>query len=480
MLIEGEKYACDACVRGHRVSNCQHADRPLTHINKKGRPVSQCPHCRGLRKARASHVKCDCGEKPHTKEDCVHAEGGDSKLDTHICCCTHGARCPCALKKEHLDPVPELDAAEASVTLPVAEVRKPRLATAQSESSLMVFANGHHKPAHKHNDAAHKCGLPYKIPRPHSIHGPSEVSAQRSADSLPLMHTTSEFSPPSQDSVSSAPQDVRQVRSAHGSPKTSEPTTNLPSRRLTPLDLSFSTFETATPSPLRDDFISQAPMGFESYYPTPEEQAISSASYNVDWSAFDLPLDNGAYSTTYSQPQSYTSFDYSNVGQPGLTTSSSGEVSEAGDYIPHGLPSPPIMNQNHYVSGPADAATSNTYRLSSASSYMGIPQASVLANSNADGLDLDPFFQGSTASPADFEEQNAKVHIDPEAYVRHGITVQDAQKLAHSGVPVEAMNDLSIPATTVNADPLWAPSYPADDMPYAGDSELSENGWLSS
>ena len=24
MLIKGEKYACDACVRGHRVSSCQH------------------------------------------------------------------------------------------------------------------------------------------------------------------------------------------------------------------------------------------------------------------------------------------------------------------------------------------------------------------------------------------------------------------------------------------------------------------------
>ena len=27
MLIDGEKYACDACVRGHRVSNCQHLGR---------------------------------------------------------------------------------------------------------------------------------------------------------------------------------------------------------------------------------------------------------------------------------------------------------------------------------------------------------------------------------------------------------------------------------------------------------------------
>lgn len=432
----------------------------------------------------------------------MHAEGGDSKselggdvsepksdhgaVDTHICCCSHGARCQCALKKEHLDPVPEVDAAATSVTPPTAEVRKPRLTTAQSESSLMVFANGHHKPAHKHNDAAHKCGVPYKIPRPHSIHGPSEVIAQRSMDSLPLMRNKDEVPTPSQDSISSAQQDIRLVRSAHGSPETSRPTTNLPNRRLTPLDLSFSTYDTATRSPLRDDYISQSAMGFDSYYPTPEEQAISSASYNmppVDWSALDLPLDNGAYSTTYSQPQSFTSFDYSIVGQPGLTTSSSGEVSEAGDYLPHGVPSPPpIMNQNQYVSGPPDAATSNTYQLSlrSASSYMGMPQASTLANGNVDGIDMDSFYQRSTASPAEFEEQNAKVHIDPETYVRHGITVQDAQKLAHPGVPVEGMSEFSIPAPKVNADPSWAPSYSTGDMAFGGETELSEHAWPSS
>jgi hypothetical protein len=69
MLIDGEKWACEACVRGHRVSNCQHHDRPLQHINKKGRPVSQCQHCRAMRKSRSAHTKCDCGEKTHK---CVH------------------------------------------------------------------------------------------------------------------------------------------------------------------------------------------------------------------------------------------------------------------------------------------------------------------------------------------------------------------------------------------------------------------------
>ncbi|KAL4932988.1 putative Cu-dependent DNA-binding protein [Aspergillus undulatus] len=45
MLIDGEKWACEACVRGHRVSTCKHNDRPLTRINRKGRPFSTCSIC---------------------------------------------------------------------------------------------------------------------------------------------------------------------------------------------------------------------------------------------------------------------------------------------------------------------------------------------------------------------------------------------------------------------------------------------------
>ncbi|KAI5302806.1 hypothetical protein KEM56_000336 [Ascosphaera pollenicola] len=56
MIINGEKWACNACIRGHRVSSCSHHDRPLSHVNKKGRPVSQCQHCRGLRRSKSSHA----------------------------------------------------------------------------------------------------------------------------------------------------------------------------------------------------------------------------------------------------------------------------------------------------------------------------------------------------------------------------------------------------------------------------------------
>ncbi|KAL4782172.1 copper fist DNA binding domain-containing protein [Aspergillus varians] len=45
MLIDGEKWACEACLRGHRVSTCKHHDRPLIRIKRKGRPFSTCSIC---------------------------------------------------------------------------------------------------------------------------------------------------------------------------------------------------------------------------------------------------------------------------------------------------------------------------------------------------------------------------------------------------------------------------------------------------
>ncbi|GAA5937496.1 copper fist DNA-binding domain-containing protein [Sporobolomyces koalae] len=60
VLVDGVKYACQACIKGHRSSKCTHTDRELTEIKKKGRPTSQCTHCRQLRKTRSVHGKCEC------------------------------------------------------------------------------------------------------------------------------------------------------------------------------------------------------------------------------------------------------------------------------------------------------------------------------------------------------------------------------------------------------------------------------------
>ncbi|KDR77356.1 hypothetical protein GALMADRAFT_246744 [Galerina marginata CBS 339.88] len=60
MIISSKKYACETCIKGHRSSSCKHTDRPLFEIKKKGRPVTQCEHCRQLRKTKQVHVKCIC------------------------------------------------------------------------------------------------------------------------------------------------------------------------------------------------------------------------------------------------------------------------------------------------------------------------------------------------------------------------------------------------------------------------------------
>ncbi|KAG2196145.1 hypothetical protein INT47_006491, partial [Mucor saturninus] len=67
MLINGIKFACNTCVKGHRSSSCNHIERPLFEIRKKGRPVTQCAFCRDLRKTRQIHIKCTCTDKTKSK-----------------------------------------------------------------------------------------------------------------------------------------------------------------------------------------------------------------------------------------------------------------------------------------------------------------------------------------------------------------------------------------------------------------------------
>ncbi|KAI7894890.1 uncharacterized protein EV154DRAFT_458784 [Mucor mucedo] len=98
MYINGLKYACSTCIKGHRSSHCSHVDRPLFEIRKKGRPVTQCTFCRDLRKTKQVHIKCACSsdkkanasstsEKPiliyrNSEENCQDAK-------------KHGQHCTC-------------------------------------------------------------------------------------------------------------------------------------------------------------------------------------------------------------------------------------------------------------------------------------------------------------------------------------------------------------------------------------------------
>lgn len=320
------------------------------------------------------------------------------------CCCSHGIRCNCALKKEHLDPVLESDSDEtSSSSLPSAEKQRPRALTAQSESGLTIFTNGHHKPVHKHNTMAHKCGLPYVVPRAHSIHGPTPSGlANRSVDNLPHTSTIEALHSEShiKDSMVSAQQEQRRVKSEHGSPVLSS-SSNIHQLNglLPPLDL----------SSLSGDYTFL--QNLDSAVPDHDQPLFSAglSTTSIDWSLYDgLDFNSENFAaSSYSQAPSFTGFDFGSIDQPALTTTStSGEISEVEDFAPIGesIPSRPGLLNRQYGS---DFDTSefggdiDGYRLSSASSYIGLPQAQMLSGSNMDAIDMDSFLKGiSTSYPS--------------------------------------------------------------------------------
>ncbi|KAJ5054024.1 uncharacterized protein L3040_000310 [Drepanopeziza brunnea f. sp. 'multigermtubi'] len=42
--INGRKYSCEPCIRGHRATSCAHTDRILVAVRKPGRPLESCGH----------------------------------------------------------------------------------------------------------------------------------------------------------------------------------------------------------------------------------------------------------------------------------------------------------------------------------------------------------------------------------------------------------------------------------------------------
>ncbi|GAB7360521.1 hypothetical protein MBLNU230_g8470t1 [Neophaeotheca triangularis] len=176
-------------------------DRELVLVPKKGRPVTQCQHCRIERKKRSAHVKCDCGEadKPHhPKEKCIHLREAEERIKQGLpsdppeekdkdhlasvaeeqgCCCHHGGKCSCAIKKE-----PDND---GSLPHGKPAVSKPRLESTKSDGHITVFSNGHHKPVHRKNNAAHEGAMPYKMPMPRA-HTTENMSNRRSIDDMGL------------------------------------------------------------------------------------------------------------------------------------------------------------------------------------------------------------------------------------------------------------------------------------------------------
>ncbi|CAP83016.1 Pc15g01300 [Penicillium rubens Wisconsin 54-1255] len=156
MLLDGEKWACEACVRGHRVSNCHHhVDRPLIRIGKKGRPITQCAHCRGLRESHTTHIKCECGKNVYDEDNFQYAGNNHQR-----CGCIHGQRCICALKKERTpNPAPRVERPRSQPASMSKLVRTP--SDRQARGYAYFPQDNSNKLNAEPNDMLSASGMPY-------------------------------------------------------------------------------------------------------------------------------------------------------------------------------------------------------------------------------------------------------------------------------------------------------------------------------
>lgn len=423
--------------------------------------------------------------------------------DSHVCCCGHGVRCSCAVKKEHLDTVHEDFSHITHPTLHPKEPHKPRVSSMNShETKTTIFTNGHHKPVHKINDAHNHCGAPYRIPhKTHPLHVNREM-AQRSSDSLPLTKSgaANHETPPLHETATSAPQPVRKVKSEHGTPELKPIPDNSPEHQGlvipafdagaftdSPLDNGSSPFpQNSTPdSQFPDRFPDSLFMSYEQAHEY-QPPFPSGGLPEIDWSTYNFQNANSQYNVNNgpfisSQPPSYTSHEQmSHLSHPGLA-SSSGEISDAEDFVHLNRPGNPRNNSQDAsmdFSSTGGDEMSEAYRLSSASSYLGLPQTQILANGNLESLDIDEYLKQAEIEAKQMRmQQQVQQQFQPQSFPlppasheasqapnysqtnytsgEHPFTVQEAQNMAHMGGG-DDNEKATVPPTTWGDDPMWS------------------------
>lgn len=131
VVINGIKYACERCIRGHRVTTCTHTDQPLTMIKPKGRPALQCQHCREQRKVKNQHNMCKCGKK-------------SKATGTHLpsCLCYTTLHCTCGAKAlaQNIHHLLALEKAKRQLLISAAnaEVKKKSLSPKLTDDKTVV------------------------------------------------------------------------------------------------------------------------------------------------------------------------------------------------------------------------------------------------------------------------------------------------------------------------------------------------------
>ena len=450
-------------------------DRELKFVAKKGRPVSQCQKCRHSRKVRASHTSCECGTKPHDEGDHPASHDGNDahnpgfKLDSGYmsiptCCCSHGGSCTCCSRKHHPDTVLGAETAKISKPASSSTKKKPTLKSVRSESSLV--SRPRQRPVHRHNDSAHTSGAPYTVPRPHSIH--ATPNPEQNATVHPSFSSAGGAAQWLEDTFTGVRPDFGLISQGFGS---SNPELGLGGPFSGPRDeWTIDTFHqlglpraaecSSLIAPGNDGYSYPAALELGQYSSAREAVSVPSTGSRMsvpDFEAFQLPANPGLME--YNQALPYTTGNF-NVGHPELTSSSS--VSDTEDYmhINHGGPSPALSGLTQSTSNSLAFIQPQMYT-NSVPGYFDPPHIAESHISHLDHLDIDDFIRNAAESPGNFEAPHAPMAT--LQYVPHPYTIRDAQKLAHTSVPTEAMGGLSLPQTNVSGGLSSAMTFGSED-----------------
>jgi len=250
----------------------------------------------------------------------------------------------------------------------------------------------------------------------------------------------------------SSQREQRRAKSEHGSPLLSPSNFDQLNGLLAPLDL----------SNLTDDYNFLQNLDGFSTIPDQDQPLFSAglSSTSVDWSHYDgLDFNNENFAaSSYSQAASFTGYDFSSVDQPALTTTStSGEISEVEDFgnLNDTTSSRPTLLNNQYESDFDNSEFGGDgYRLSTASSYNGMPQAQMLASNVVEALDIDAFLKGVATSSIGYASTN------------HGLPnnsyVEDA-KTRQTPSPFDE-NNFQLLAAEEENDPFWMNGFASDNI----------------
>lgn len=363
---------------------------------------------------------------------------------------------------------------------------------------------------------AHKCGLPYTIPRSHTIHAPSEVT-RLSVDHLPLSQSAMigenlSYNQPDQQQQAPPPPPFfgppRRAKSEHGSPEsapvstaedltTSVPSLDIssffpppaaPASQQSPLEQSneaaseqpttisntdqfgkppldqivtsvppvdmFPGFATSTTSPV-SGIAFQDPYQ-EPYFASPDgDLSLGTAGFNapsVDWSSFPL-YSSDMPAPTSTQTPSYASFDYNSIGPNFAAPSSSGDISEADEFGPL----PGLAHTGSDLHSVSEGSDMDHLRLSSASSFISMPQAQLLASNNLESISIDDFLKSANESTAALEHQlQTNIGMEQKPFPDSFATSQPPTYTERNDKPVTAdpTPNMVMP-TTSPTDPTW-------------------------